>query len=1045
MREQSIKFRHSLLLTFALLLFSTVALAQIRGKVTDANGDGLPGVTVLEKNTQNGTITDFDGNYQLKLQKNQNAILVFSFMGMETQEVAVNTNAKVDVVLIDDSKKLEEVVVVAYGTQKKVSVTGAITSVSTKDLKQSPSANFLGAMAGRLPGLVTVQSSGQPGAEGIEMYLRGASTTNGTQPLVLVDGIPRDIITSIDPNEIESVSILKDASATAVFGVRGANGVILITSKRGSTATPKLSVSGEFGLQDLTRMPEVMDSWEFASLRRQAYLNDGVAVPAQFSEDAIAKFKAGTDPVMYPNTNWFNIMLKPNAPMNRYNVNVSGGGDRVKYFINASYTNQGSMFKTEPKEKLGYDPAFKMDRYNFRTNLDIKMNNWITSSIDLAGYIESVNGSQFAASTGISPIINIYSQKPIKYGPLTVDGSGLPSDRVVGTYGNQNTAYGGLNRSGYENITRSNLNSSLAFDFDLGWITKGLKSKVSVSFDSKSTAEINGKKDHLVYYYDVIRTPDPNDPTKTIDAVSFTPEAPEQFFPLTLSKSASYLYKMNFQWRLNYNRTFGKHDVTGMLLAQRDNNEAASGSSENLLPYNMLGYAARVTYGFDDRYLLEGNIGYNGSEQFAAGKTRFGVFPAGSLGWVVSNEEFLKDNPIITKLKFRASYGKVGNDKLGSDRFLYLDNVAVGSGGFSPSLGLGKTIKEDLIGNPFITWETAYKQNYGVELSLLKELSINADMFFEKREDILLKRGTVPALQGLPLDVVPKANIGRVNNKGYELELIYSKIINKDFTFRISANYNYNENKVLELDEPVYDPSYAYPYRRTGYSLSQEWGYLIDWNSPGKGYYTSQEEIDNSGLTFDGVQPKPGDFVYKDISGDKAINDRDKAPIGYGSVPRVTYGANFSVSYKGFDFSALIQGTGRSSDYYSSYGVFEHQKDGFFTDFHRNSWTKERYESGAKITYPRLTAQSSGSYSTKENDFFIMDKSYVRLKNAEIGYNVPKKFVKKLEMQNVRLYVNGQNIFVWDKLPVKNFDPEQKTASSHPILRVFNFGANIVF
>ncbi len=1045
MKEQSIKFRHSLLLIFTLLLFSTVALAQVKGKVTDANGEGLPGVTVLEKNSQNGTITDFDGNYQIKLLNTQNAILQFSFVGMETQEIAVNNKSKIDVVLTDDSKNLEEVVVVAYGSQKKVSVTGAITSVTAKDLKQSPSANFVGALAGRLPGLVTVQGGGRPGDEGIEMYLRGASTTNGTQPLVLVDGIPRDIITSIDPNEIESVSILKDASATAVFGVRGANGVILITSKRGTTATPKLSVSGEFGLQDLTRMPEVMDSWEFASLRRQAYLNDGIAVPAAFSETAIAKFKSGVDPVMYPNTNWFAHTMKSNAPMSRYNVNISGGSDRVKYFMNASYTHQGTMYKTEPKEKLGYDPSFKMDRYNFRANLDIKINSWITSSIDLAGYLESVNGSQFSASTKISPIISIYSQTPITFGPVTVDGYGVPTDRVVGTIGNANTAFGGLNRSGYENITRSNLNSSLAFDFDLGWITKGLSSKVSASFDSRSVAEINGKKDHLVYFYDVIRTPDPNDPSQTIDAVSFTPSNPEQFFPLSLTKTANFLYKMNFQWRLNYNRTFDKHNVTGMILAQRDNNEAASGKSEELLPYNMLGYAARVTYGFDDRYLIEGNLGYNGSEQFAPGKTRFGFFPAASVGWVASNEAFLRDNNVITKLKFRASYGKVGSDKLGEDRFLYLDNVAVATGGFSPSLGIGRSIKEDLIGNPFITWETAYKQNYGVELSLFKNLSINVDVFNEKRQDILLKRATVPALQGLPLSVVPKANIGRVNNKGYELELIYSKIINNDFSFRISANYNYNENKVIELDEPIFDPSYAYSYRRTGYSLSQEWGYLIDWNSPGKGYYTSQEEIDNSGLTFEGVQPKPGDFVYKDISGDKAINDRDKAPIGYGSVPRVTYGANFSISYKDFDISALIQGTGRSSDFYNSYGVFEYTKDGFFTDYHRNSWTKERFESGANITYPRLTAQSSGSYSTKENDFFIMDKSYIRLKNAEIGYRIPKNIAKRIGTQSVRLYVNGQNIFVWDKLPVKNFDPEQKSGTAHPILRVFNFGANIVF
>ena len=1042
---RKMKFRKMFFLIVSFLFVSALTQAQLKGKVTDKAGEPLPGVTVMEKNTKNGSITDIDGNYELKLQNTKNAVIQFSFVGMETIELATNGKLQLNAVLAENSKNLEEVVVVAYGSQKKVSVTGAITSVSTKDLKQSPSANFVGALAGRLPGLVTVQGSGRPGEEGIAMYLRGASTTNGTQPLVLVDGIPRDIITNIDPNEIEGVSILKDASATAVFGVRGANGVILITTKRGSTATPQLSVSGEFGLQDFTRMPEIMDSWEFASLRRQALLNDNLALPAAFTEEAIAKFRSGVDPVMYPNTNWFEILVKPNAPMNRYNVNISGGSDRVKYFVNASYTHQGTMYKTESKEKLGYDPAFKMDRYNFRTNLDIKMNSWIKSSIDLAGYIESVNGSQFTSSTGITPILSMYSQTPITYGPVTVAGYNVPTDRITSTPSNGNTAYGGLNRTGYENITRSNLNTSLAFDFDLSWITKGLKSKASVSFDSKSTSEIDASRDYIRYYYELLQVADPNDATKKIDKVTFTPSNPEQFYPLSLSKSASFLYKMNFQWMINYNRSFGKHTVTGMALAQRDNNEAASGSSEILLPYNMLGYAARATYGFDDRYLLEGNIGYNGSEQFAAGKTRFGLFPAASVGWVASNEDFLKNNRIITKLKIRASYGKVGNDKLGSDRFLYLDNVAIKSGGFSPSLGLNKYINEDLIGNPLITWETSYKQNYGIELSLFKELTLNADMFFEKREDILLKRGTVPTLQGIPLDVVPKANIGKVNNKGYELEFIYNKVVNKDFSFSIRGNYNYNENKVLELDEPIYDPSYAYRYRRTGYSLSQEFGYLIDWNSPGKGYYTSADEITASGLTFQGTQPKAGDFVYKDISGDKVINDRDKAPIGYGSVPRVTYGASFSLSYKGLDVSALLQGTGKSSDYYSSYGVFEYLKEGFFTDIHRNSWTPERFESGSKITYPRLTSIATGSYSTQANDFFIMDKSYIRLKNAEIGYTLSKKTAKKLGTQKVRFYVNGQNIFVWDKLIVKNFDPEQSGSTPHPILRVFNFGANVVF
>lgn len=1047
MKKQKVLFWHKLFLFGVLLFINTQLFAQIKGKVTDSDGMPLPGVTVLEKNTQNGVITDINGQFQIKLKNAPEAVLVFSFVGLTTKEILVEGKTIINVVLEDDSRKLEEVVVVAYGTQKKVSVTGAISSVSTKDLKQSPSANFIGTLAGRLPGLVTVQTGGKPGEEGINMYLRGVSTTNGTEPLVLVDGVPRDIITNIDPNEVESVSVLKDASATAVFGVRGANGVILITTKRGSNRTPQLSVSAEYGIQNVTRIPKPLDSWEFATLRRQAFKNDGLPIPAGFSDAAIAKYKSGVDPVMYPNTNWFEMLIKPNAPMNRYNVNVSGGNDRVKYFMNGSYTHQGSTYKSESKEKLGYDPAFKMDRYNFRTNLDIKMNSWIKSTFNLGGYIQSVNESQFTNTNTFSPIVAMYSHTPLTPGPTTLAGYGVPVDEVITTSSNPNTAFGGMNRSGYSNETRSNLNSTLAFNFDLDWITKGLSSKAMVSFDSKSNAIIDGTKNYTRFNFQLVQETDPNDPTQLIDKVTFTPKTPHQLYLLTLKKTSFFSYNINLQWAINYNRNFGKHAVTGMALVQRDNSEAASGNSDILLPYNVLGYAGRVTYGYDNRYLIEGNAGYNGSEQFASGETRFGFFPAASVGWVASNEAFMKNQKIITNLKFRISYGKVGNDKLGNNRFLYLDNTSVAAGGFSPSLGLGKMIKETLIGNPLITWETSYKQNYGIELTLLKDLAFTGDLFFEKRDNILLQRNTVPVLQGLPLNVVPKANVGKVNNKGFELELAYTKFINKDFSFVIRGNYNYNENKVIEFDEPMFDESYAYRYNRTGYSLSQNWGYLIDWNSIGKGYFTSPEEIVSSGLTYDGKQPKPGDFIYKDLNGDKVINDKDKAPIKYGNVPRITYGANISVSYKGLDVSALVQGTAQTSAYYSTWGVMEFTRDGFYTDYHRNAWTKELYEAGGKITYPQLTTSDTGSSSTRENDFFIMDRSYFRLKNAEIGYTLPEKIVKKVGAQKIRCYVNGQNLFIWDNLPIKNFDPEQisSISISHPINQVINIGANVVF
>lgn len=1015
---------------------------RVSGMITDENGESVIGANIIVVgNNQYGTISDVNGKFIL--QTPENAQLLISSIGYKSKIIDVNgQTGPFNIVMEQMSEKLEELVVVAYGVQKKVSVTGAISSINTKEIKQSPSANFIGTLSGRLPGLITVQNSGQPGAENIAVYLRGVSTTNGQNPLILIDGVPRDNLTTIDPNEIESVSVLKDASATAVFGVRGANGVILITTKRGTSETPQLSVSAEYGLQDFTRTVQTVDSWDYARLRNQALINDGL-LPV-FTEDAINKYKNGFDTYMYPNTRWKDVLLKPNTPMNRYNVNVSGGNDRVKYFMNGSYTRQGGMFNTEPLAKLGYDPQYKMNRYNFRTNLDIKVNKWIKTGINLAGYLENVNSAGSVGTSRSNPlfvVVGLYQAIPTMPGPLTRAGYGAPEGEVVSTKNNPNPSYGVLNRTGYVNTDRANLNSSLSFDFDLGWLTKGLTSKVMVSFDSKSTAVIDASKSYMVWNYSITQTTDPATNVIT-DKLTFTPRGTPAFYPLTLTKSATFLYTMNMQWALNYARNFGKHNLTGMMLAQRDISEAATGTSDLLLPYNVLGVSARTTYSYDNRYLVELNAGYNGSEQFMKGK-RFGFFPAASLGWNISNEKFMKDQRFISKLKLRASYGKVGNDKLGSQRFLYLDNVSILTGGFSSSLGLGKYVNENLIGNPDITWETALKQNYGIEISILKDLSFNVDFFQEDRSNILLTRGTVPALQGIPLSALPKQNMGRVKNKGYELELNYSKVIKEDFSFTVRGNYNYNNNTVINIDEAPNDASFPYKYQRTGFSLSQNWGYEINWKSPGKGYYVSQDEINNSGLTFDGIQPKPGDFVYVDANGDKIINSKDYVPIKYGSVPRITYGAGFTLNFKGIDMAVLFQGTSKVSQAYSSWGVYETPGDGNFFDYHLNAWTKELYDSGAKITYPRLS--TTGSSSLAPNSFFIMDKSYLRLKNAEIGYNIPKKTCRKIGAQNVRLYVNGQNLFVWDHLPTKSFDPEQAAATSIPINRVVNLGTNIVF
>ena len=1050
-------------LLFIMLCFYSVYLSAapnqyertVSGVVLDENGEPLIGVAIQVKGTTSGTITDFDGNFNLNVSSPE-AVLIFSYVGYNSKEIKVSSNKVLKVQMDVEDTVLDEVVVVAYGSQSKVTVTGSISSVKTDELKKSPAPNLVSALTGKLPGLTTVQSSGMPGEENFQMYLRGVATTNTQNPLILVDGVPRDNITSIDPNEVESISVLKDASSTAVFGVRGANGVILITTKQGTQEKPSLSVSAEFGLQSPTREIHQVNSWEHAILRNQARLNDGLQ--PQYSARQIQLYRDGTN-ILYPNTDWWNETMKSTAPQSRYNVNLSGGTDRVKYFVNLGMLTQRSMFKTESEKKLGYNPEFKLDRYNFRTNVDIKVNNWIRAKLNLAAYIDKQNKPGVfpePAHRGSIDLIYaaIYQHNNTVPGPLTTEEMAENYGVQVGVpiispdVDNGNTPYTTINGRGFLNMDKSNLNTSLAFDLDLGWITKGLSSKFQMAFDTYGYSQRDGTTDINSYRFGLSEEYDSNTGEFIKDNVSFTEQSPFQYRNITLSKSSGYMYKMNLQWMINYSRLFSdKHSLSGMFLMQRDNSEALGGSSDQLLPYNMMGFSGRLSYRYDERYMVEFDAGYNGSEQFSP-KNRFGFFPAASLGWIVSNENFMKQVNTISNLKLRASYGKVGNDQLGGLRFLYLDNYEIIGGGFSGSLGGGQLINQTMVANPNISWEIAYKQNYGIDASFFgNSLKFVFDYYIENRDNILITSNTRPGMLGLPLSVVPKLNQGKIKNSGFEVELSYDKKLNKDWHLFIKGNFNYNKNKVIDLDEvPLNDNErpYAYPYRVEGHSIGQPFGLLIDWNSKGHGYFTSEEEIKNCGLTYEGVQPRPGDFVYKDMNNDNIIDNRDEVPIGYGLVPRINYSAMFSVSYKGFDLSCMFQGVAQTNAVYQDWGVYENQtKSGIYFPIHKDSWTKERYESNLPISYPALSTTASASH--RANEFFIMDRSYLRLKNIELGYTIPSKWVNKAKMQNVRLYVNGQNLFTWDKLPFEHFDPEQTNPMVIGINKVVNFGLNVTF
>ena len=716
------------------------ALAQtsgrtITGKVLDENNQPMPGVTIIVDGTTNGTMTGSDGTFTLGGVPS-GATVIVSCIGY-TNQVLPEGKSNYVVSLVPDSEMLEETVVVAFGQQKKLSVTGAISTVASADLRKTTSTRLDNALAGRVTGLTSMQSGGgQPGVDGATMYLRGAATTNGKSPLILVDGVERDNIRTIDMNEVESISVLKDASATALYGVQGANGVILIQTRKGQKGKAQLNISVDQGWTSFTKEPSRLHSWEYCELRNEALMNSGEK--AAFSDETIAKFRnplLGLDPsspdydnqvairkAVYCDNDYYRMYLKSNTPQTRANANISGGTDFVNYFVNVGYIHQGGNLNTESPDYLGYDPQCYMNRLSLRSNLDFHITKNLTASLNIASYAENVNmpavgdlyrGDQSWMITDL--IYQCQTILPISPGPTTDSRFGVESGGIVGYNYLDRSAFEIINRRGFHTNKRKNLNTQFSVNWDLSeLVTKGLSINGMAAYDTYNIGVLEGRKKEQVYNVRV---------DYDSETLSYSSNG-DKIEPLTMTSSRLSNYQIYVQGSINYARTFGKHNVTAMATAYR---RFWEGTSANI-PYNVLGTAARATYSFDDRYLVEGNLGYNGSEQFAPSK-RFGLFPSGSIGWIASNESFLKGNKYLTWLKFRASYGLVGNDSMGGLRFLYQDDNQIQSGnGFVQGLG-GKIVKEGLIGNKNITWELSKKMNLGVEIGLFKDFRINVDYF----------------------------------------------------------------------------------------------------------------------------------------------------------------------------------------------------------------------------------------------------------------------------------------------------------------------------
>ena len=1010
--------RWTLLTVLLLLLPGLPAAAQditVSGKVVDPDQLPIPGVTVMIADSQTGTITDLDGNYSLEVPAQ--AVLEYSCIGYTTQQVNVGGRTLINVVLEESSDVLDEVVFVAYGQQKKESVVAAISAIDATGLRQTPASNLSVALAGRLPGLTVLQRSGVPGGESMEFHIRGMSTINGQDPLTLVDGVERDF-SALDPREVETITILKDASATALYGVRGANGVIIVTTRRGVAGKPVIDVSVEQSWQQPTRLPDMVNAYDYALLRNQVERQNNR--PAIYNEEALEHYRTGDFQQLYPTRDFLGEFINDFSPMQRVNVNVSGGSEKMRYFTTVGYLHQNGAFKTEKFNEYDYDPTSMADRVNFRSNFDIDITNSLSMFLNISGYMQKKNDPVLVPNnaaylddvSGYSILMSSLIATPNNsYNDLTPDGEVLSSSLRGGNV--NNVPYGMLNRSGFRNTQTTQITATLGVEWDMSFITPGLKAKAVASYDAFSTNQQVRQRTFQLYE----AVADPAAP----DGVGYQPIGTMVNSTLSDAQYSSFNNLFNIDASLEYAREFGKHDVTAMLLFNRYQRVI------NIeLPYNYIGLVGRVTYGYADKYLAEVNFGYNGSEQFAPGHKK-GFIPSVPHGWAHTEEDFLKDSPWLTFAKIRASYGQVGNDNMNGSRFAFL------------TLWTGS--HESQIGNPELEWEKANKYNIGFDIGLFSDFRIEADLFYERRDNILIPAtGLIPSgmfgTGGVNVSgMLPKINAGVIENKGFEIVGSWSKIFNPEMRMDITVNGAFNRNKVLNMREVMLGDDYAYRYRSTGYRIGQNFGYET------AGFFNSEEDIlnwyDQSGV---GSTPQPGDLKYVDQTGDGIVDERDMVPIGDPEVPEWNFGAGINFQWKGFDFSMMWQGAAGRSFFVTGQRFFETYN---FNEWHKQAWSQERLDAGLPITYPRLEPGSEASKVS--SDFWLADGDYIRLKNLEIGYTLPKKVCNAISAEAIRIYVNGLNLLTFDKYPAKYIDPEQNNELLYPVFRTFNIGLNLTF
>lgn len=1050
----------ALLMVMLLSLPCYAEILQVTGRVQDQDGEPLIGATVLQKdNLQNAVVTDVNGTYNISVKRG--ATLTASYIGFESAEKKANATT-IDFILTETVNRLDEVVVTGYTTQKKISVLGAQSTLKMEHVK-APVANMTNVLAGRVAGVVALQRTGLPGQDDADIWIRGLSTlTNRNEgPLVLVDGIERSF-SQLDPEDIESITVLKDAASTAVYGVRGGNGVIIITTKPGVAGTPKFSFDVYQGITQLTKVPSLVDGVDYMNYVNEAYMNSKGSIyytpkyitntkiangyPLNAEEAAYAATVAGDrtiNPYLYPSVNWMDQMYHKYGYNGRYNVNIRGGAPNATYYVSLSYYNEKGLTKTDPAQD--YSSEIKYNRYNFLSNVNLKATKTTKVDVGVSGWI--TNGNYPAQS-----ITDIFSKamqtNPVIY-PVQYPNGENPG--ISGDNRELDSPWVTLTRRGYQTQTNTQVNTNLKLTQDLGfweW-SKGLEVRALVSFDVRANQRINYNVDNSTWG----PTATQNTQTGTWADDEFLYDADGNIILTEKYKgnknmsveSDKWVYRtFYFEGALTYNRRFAqKHKVSAMaLFTLRNYLDANDGDLFKTLPYKQQSVALRATYDYNSCYFAEFNGGYTGSENFLPGK-RFGFFPAVAVGWVPSNESWWAPlDPVVSFFKLRYSYGIVGNDS-SDGRFTYFAKLNDDGGSYTNYwTGNGASGSWHYSSYGYTPmWSRVHKQDLGLEMNFFNtDLSIVVDLFKERRDHIFVERTDLPFLAGLEAN--PYANIGIVENKGFEVSAEYTHRFGDDWLISLRGNMTYNKDVVVENAQAA--PAYPWLDRR-GHNVLATWGYVAD------GLYTSKEQIKERGITqfgetYPGQLTKPGDIMYRDLNGDGHIDDYDQTCISRGDIPAVYYGFGGDFRFKNVGLGILFQGTAKADRLLSGNGIMPFQSSSGGGTLYANivdRWDPENPEN-TDVFYPRLAwggTDPSNENNYKASTWWLKDMSFLRLKQMTLSYYFPKSW-QRAGFKGGRFYLMGENIFTFSKF--KLWDPELNTSNgiSYPNVRTFSIGIN---